>query len=367
MPGWFVVAFLDVGSRLAFGESPLVSQGAVAEFLNVLESPLWALGIALVAGLLLYAIDVPARTYLMRVGDPAAGKGLPSRHLGEMLSSEALREREMSVYFLLLDRYMHPETHRRIYLFGSLFRVFVDLRILAGFFFVLSLVAGLLAGSGDIRLTALSEELATWTTLTMALWVAAYFYGFGQHAMNSARKHRTGIKDFLERHGPEILKIWPIALLLVAVNMFSVAMALSGLQVLVTVVGSALGFGLWLRLEIGPPPGLGYWPGVWWRAVQFTGVKVDNGLSAHQRAVVDLAEFGPWLLAAPFLVHALGREASWVSAWLVFLVPIGLVLGFHKHEDRLRNTYGDQITWLDLHSDEIRRLDERGQLPSDWS
>jgi hypothetical protein len=189
--------------------SPLVGHrsGRRAQSLNfvsVLESPLWALGIALVAGLLLYAIDIPARTYLMRVGDPPAGKGLPSRHLGEMLSSEALKDREMSVYFLLLDRFMHPETHRRIYLFGSLFRVFVDLRILAGFFFVLSVLAGLLAGSADIRHTALSVELATWTTLTLAIWVVAYLYGFGQHAMNSAPKNHTGLKDLLKRRGPAV-------------------------------------------------------------------------------------------------------------------------------------------------------------------
>ena len=367
VPGWFVVAFLDVGVRLALNEAPLASMETVANFLEVIESPFIALGVALIAGLILYAIDVPARTHVMRVGDPPSGKGLPSWHLSKMLSNEVFEGREMSVYFLLLDRYMHPETHRRIYLFGSLFRIFVDLRILAGLFFVLSVMSGLFVQTPHPRLSVITREFVVWTVLTAGIWMSGYAYGIGQHAINSTRKHRSTIVQFLKRHGPSTFMIWPIALLTLAVNTLAVAMSVSGAPLLGTAAVSAVGFALWLRLEIGPPAGIEYWPGVWWRIVQLTGVRLDEGLTSHHRAFLDIATFAPWLVAAAYLTEALGRQAGWVAAWLALLLPLGLILGFHKHEDRLRNAYGDQNSWLDLHSAEIQKLDQTGQLPSNWS
>jgi hypothetical protein len=356
---------MDAGLRLAFPLTIASAEGA-ADLLEVLENPLLALGIALVAGLLLYAIDIPAKTHVMRVGDPARGKGLPSTHLSQMLSNTIYDGQETSLYFLLQDRYMHPETHRRIYLFGSLFRIFVDLRVLAGFFLLISTISGFM-----VRPTMGSppeiHPLSVWTALTAGVWVTGYFYGIGQHAINSAKKHKSGLSDFVKRHAPKALRIWPIATLVLAVNALAVALTISASPVLAVVVVGAVGFALWLRTEVGPPNGLDYWPGVWWRLVRATGAALDSGLSVHQRAILDIATFGPWLVAANYLVAALGREPQWITAWLVFLLPIGLVLGFHKHEDRLRNSYGDQNTWLDLHKAEVAKLNDSGELPEKWS
>jgi hypothetical protein len=73
---------------------------------------------SLALGLLLYQLDLPMRARLARVGDPANQISLPSKRLEQLLTGPALMADYESLYFLLTDAHLPPETHRRIYFFG---------------------------------------------------------------------------------------------------------------------------------------------------------------------------------------------------------------------------------------------------------
>lgn len=361
VPGWFVVAFLDAGTRLAFGDTPMDLTPDAAAFVEFLENPLVGLGVALLAGLLLYAMDLPSKTVVYRFGDPDKGKEPPSRHLSQMLSNDQLKRRALSIYFFLQDEFMNQEAHRKVYLFGSLYRIFVDLRILAAISFVATVTVGLSNSSA----TPVQLPPTGWLLVITALWIAPYLYDVGQHAVNSVSKHQDSLRSFLGRRREE-LALFPLVVIAFLGNAAATALILSGGARRPTGILLAIfGVGVWLRMDLGKPSE-GRWSGFWWWAARRLGASDERTATTHQRALLDVATYLPWVVGASLLSPGTEQAGPWVLAWLAFLLPLSLVLGYHKHEDRLRNSFGDQNTWLDLHSAEIEELDRQGRLPLRW-
>lgn len=361
VPGWFVAAFLNAGTRLAFGATPVDLPADVAAFTQLLENPLANLGVALVAGLLLYAMDLPTKAGVYLVGDPDNGKEPPSRHLRRMLTNDELKDRSLSLYFLLQDEFMHQATHRKVYLFGSLYRIFVDLRVLAA----ISLVAFVIVGSSSAPIRQVPFAPTAWLLLLAAVWLAPYAYDWGQHAINSVRKHEDSLGDFLSRRRAE-LSLWPLVVFMLLVNALAAAFVrLGGALLLLGVAMAVVGVGVWLRAELGGSTEK-RWAGIWWWIASRAGAPSQRIFTSHQRAFFDVATYLPWVVVASILTPGTDEGGPWVLAWLAFLLPLSLVLGFHKHEDRLRNSYGDQNMWLDLHSAEIEEVDRQGRFPVTW-
>jgi len=357
IPGWIAVAAVDVGARLALGESALEADGGTEGLVALIERPVVAFGLALMAGLLLYAIDMPAKTYPLH--NP------PSAHLREMLTNPDLEKRSTSLYFQLQDEFMPVEMRRNVYLFGSIYRVFVDLRVIAVLGFVLSVFAGLIAvdsGRADI-----SGEATLWFLVTAMVWMSFYLLDFGQHVIRSSARHRTSAVEAFRKHTRQTMNVWKLAVLVfvlsgVAVGLPTVAGASGMLWIPLGVIAMAL----WLRGEIGVPGKHDGWNGVWGSVLGGLGAPAGQALTSHQRALVDVAMLSPWLAAASYVGAQHGRAAPWLLVWLSFLLVASIVLGTHKHENRIQDAFGDQRMWLDLHATEIQELDSAGTNPARW-
>lgn len=130
IPGSIAVAVLAAVLRLATGEGALLSGGPFAEVIAALQGTTFLFA-ALVAGFILYLIDLPSRSRLSQEGDPDAGYQLPTNRLREMVKDTQLESKSFSLYFILSDGKLPAELHRRVYFFGGMFRIYFDLRVLA--------------------------------------------------------------------------------------------------------------------------------------------------------------------------------------------------------------------------------------------
>jgi hypothetical protein len=97
-----------------------------------------AIGLGLFLGLLLYAYDHPKRIdfYKQRIKPD-----LPSSHLKNILCDKCSRKCEnimkdydvaTSTYFYLLYKYFDPNSQQTIHYFGSIYRIFADIRAIFG-------------------------------------------------------------------------------------------------------------------------------------------------------------------------------------------------------------------------------------------
>jgi len=137
---------LDLVLRFVFGPDALAADGGARAAVLTIQSPLVAIAVATFLGLGFYMIDLPTKTRLYKEGDPKRFR-LPSMTLADHLKGTSLGNypSSLSLYFLISDRYLPPEFHKRVYLFGSLYRVYVDLR----FLLAIAVTLGIFIGSHD--------------------------------------------------------------------------------------------------------------------------------------------------------------------------------------------------------------------------
>lgn len=371
VPGVVALMILNVSLRLASGVGPLSAPetGAAADVLGALDNASTSAGVALVIGLLLYAIDIPGRTRLSQEGDG----WLPSDRLKAMLeeagAADGRRQRALSLYFIISDGYLPAELHRRVYLFGSLYRVYVDLRVLLA----LSLVAtpiGLAYRLSGVEPDALGNF--RWTAVLVTFLVAILTIAAGlaetlEYLQRRRRKtQRSSSTEVAPRGG--VLAGIPKLMLIMVVSLCGGAVLVVVGPPLVQALGAAIAFGsfmLWLALEIGPvtdEDADATRRAKWLRSILPNRRGTSSQFTPIQRLAGDVSIVVAASSVAGVLGGALGRTATDNLAWAVLAVPLAAILGFRKHEQRQLNVYKDQTTWLELHEPEIQELARTGYL-----
>lgn len=335
--------------------------------------------LALVLGFILYALDFPARTRLSREGDPAQGFKLPTTVLGDILKDTAGARRSFSLYFLLSDAYMPAESHRRIYFFGGVYRIFADARILLAAGLVLGVHAAMVM-NGAPPLTEQRPSVASfwYVVIAAALLVATGGLGELGHAQRSIAKARREasykstsqpqrpIRDYASRIGRGLMKVlWPTVIIAGASSLSIMLQQEGAAQTVTAWILATFALALWLMLEIGPPSEasrthlrdsvlrrIGLSP---WERTQYLPV---------QRLVFDLSLLVPVLIGA---TAARSSEASLLvigSSWFALAFLCVFIMAVRKHEIRLLANYKDQVNWLEMNRCKIKRLGKMDQFGS---
>ena len=371
VPGVVALIIVNIVLRLVWGAGPFSAPeaGTAADVLGVFDNASTAAGAALVIGLLLYAVDVPSRTRLHREGEG----WLPSDRLKQMLeaagATESPRQRALSLYFILSDAYLPAELHRRVYLFGSLYRVYVDLRVLLA----LSLVAapiGLAYRLNGVERDALGDF--QWSGVAVIILVSILTVAAGlaetlEYLHRRRRKTRRPSPGATTSREGVLVGI-PKLMLIMATGLGAGAALVAVGPLVVQVLGASIAFGaflLWLALEIGPVTDEDAEESLrarWLRAILPDRRGDASQFTPIQRLAGDLALVVSATAVAGVLGGAIGRSPTDNLAWAVLAVPLSAILGFRKHEQRQLNVYKDQTTWLELHEPEIQQLARTGHL-----
>lgn len=351
-----------------------------AQSLPLFDNAVLSLGLSLFLGLLLYSVDLPVR--LMIAKDGASWGQLPSNKLLDLLGKETIwRNAPIGLYFLLSDRYLPNETHRRIYLFGSLFRVFVDLRFL--------LAVAAVAGCALSLLTASQVAAIEWS------WGAALFAltplvgiallgipGEREHKINKLLKNEATpdpLGDYRKQRNAGISQLKWLYLLIAGTGSAAAAMFLwkNTALTLLASIPAVVNVAVWFWIEIGKPNYRREERGdkILWNELDMRSfVMLKTGIDHHepnfwpiQRTVADIVFFLPWLGASSVALARMGRPSQSVILWALLILPCSLIASVRKHETRLLATYREQSNWLEHHSSEIRRIASTGQLPEHWS
>lgn len=366
-PGVLGLLVADIVLRLSFGPHPARADGGVGGLVQAIETPVVWLAGSLFLGLLLYLIDLPMKTRLYDEGDPGRGFRLPSATLRSLLKDEYLRKRSLGLYFLLSDRYLPPELHRRIYLFGSLYRIYVDLRILLG----AGLVAGVLAGS---FVAARRPAFDPWPQVTFEAFITPILvlllvllvglYGVFVHRKSVQQKHPDARTEYRRRVIDDVRSSWRVWILMLILGLFGAVIVRFAPIPALAILFAMAHFILWLWVELGPPKrkaGIRHRTFSWLHMV-----KDDVHYSPFQRLICDICLFFPWLLAAAALSFNIGAGPGAVGGWAILAVPCTTIMSAHKHEVRLLYSFEDQSLYLQMHRREIEQIDRTGQLPDQW-
>lgn len=364
VPGAVAILILDVSVRIATGATLLSpEEGFAADVVTAIESTATFAVLALVVGLILYLVDLPNRMRLMR-GDPTQGITRPSERFGELVREansgvSAMgrtpypRELELSLSFVFLDKYLPADLHKRIYLFGSLYRIFVDVRIML----ICAIGIGVpTALANATRETGQASLPFDGTALAAVLMVTAVIGLIGlQGAGQAARRTRKAVPGSDGENVVEPAKLaWTDVIapagVLATGAVVATLVALKGPDshgYWGTVVGIAA-CALWFGLECGPP---GDNPEKWTfrdKCISTVNVRADARpqLPVWFRTVTDLALIVPSLVGATMLNATLGRPPLGALVWGVLAIPAVLIMTVRKHEHRLLSVYQHQNAFL---------------------
>lgn len=372
-PGALAVAIANLVARFSFGDSAFTADGPATGFADFVGNVGVATTLALLIGLLLYALDFPTRFTLYGGADPQHNVKLPTQVLREQLAGSDLAPKSFGLYFILSDAFMPEEMHKRVYLFGSLFRVFADLRALLAAAMVAGAAVALVdaAGGEEFELTqgGLGDGLLATAAIIGAIAGVGVLGGVRAHATRfRSKRAREGsggtFRARLRRDLRAIAWAWVIVFVSGTVAVGLMAAATTAAQA-VGVLLAIAGYVLWASIEIGPPK-VGDQFG--WRSRLLRRLRADctdAQYSVFQRLLADIALFGPWLVGAALAGANQGRAATHMFAWALLVVPATAIMSIRKHEIRLLNVFQDQCLWLELNTDRLARLRTSGRL-SDW-
>jgi hypothetical protein len=373
IPGGVAASILVIVLRLATLDGQPTALATAAE--TVTTGAVFLL-MSLTLGFLLYALDLPNKTRLAAEGDPDNHVYLPSTVLFEMLKGTPAAGKSFSLYFFLTDAYLPAETHRRIYFFGGIHRIFADARFLLASSVILGpqICLALIVPSSILALDF--SGVAAWT-LGLAFTVLAGVAVLAElpHALASISKAKREPTAGRARYRTRLLKgighIWRAWMLLLALGIGSVILTNAGSH-----VSSVFGVGLslaalllWGMLEVGPPrdanPRKADFRSACMRTIGLKPWTRTQYIPA-QRAMFDLAAFLPPLVATSAITDAQQVPAMWILAWAALASLATVVMAIRKHEVRLINNYKDQVTWLRLNESKIKRLGRAGEFDG-WS
>lgn len=369
VPGFLGLAALDLLLRLSFGPQGLEPDGGVEAVTDLIESTFGGVIGSLLLGLLLYLIDLGEKTRIYREGDWRHGFRVPSDTLGVHLAGTpmALRQNAPPTYFLLSDRYLPESYHRRVYLFGSLYRVFVDLRVLLGLTGIggLGLIIALhtVNSSGQVG----PRPNAIWPVFTAL--ASLVLVGGGGTAVYVATVRRSDSQEgLLRRVWRETASVGPLSIALVVLSAIAVRL-LSMKAPTGTAAGVLLAAAvvlMWIWVEIGPPQPATSRELRSFIFRQLGASHPDTQYTPLQRAIVDLAFFLPWVSGASYANGQGGVSNVAIYGWIIVITLATAVMAVRKHERRLLYTYETQSLWLDLHAADLQTLKSRGALPDAW-
>lgn len=338
--------------------------------------------LALVLGFILYALDFPARTRLSREGDPTQGYKLPTTALGETLGGTKGARRSFSLYFLLSDAHMPPESHRRIYFFGGVYRIFADARILLAVGLVFGVQMAMVLNAAPVTEQQPSGE-SVWYVLaaTILLLVAGGFgeLGHAQRSIAKAKREASDdptsqqlhpIGDYVKRVSRGLAKVLSPAVIIAVASSLSIILQQQGARRTVAAwILAALALALWLMLEIGPPseaPGTSSRDSVL-RLIGLSPWKRTQYLPA-QRLVFDLSLLVPVLIGVTAARSVDSSLLTIGSSWFALAFLCVFIMAVRKHEIRLLANYKDQVNWLEMNRSKIECLGKADQFGSDkWT
>lgn len=373
VPGVLAVVIVDLVARLLSGPVALGATGDLEALINAIETAPIYIGAALVAGLLLYLIDIPSKLRLHREGDPHNNFQLPSNYLAEALEGGNAPGRPLSIYFVLSDAYLPTELHRRVYLFGSLYRIYVDLRTLLALGVALGPAIWLLLFRYETITASLGmftnapSEVLTGFGIILLLLSFSVVLGLADTLDYLARPKRRGGKGGpLKRLIGALKEMSRICIVLPLLILGGGLLSATG-HIVLGILGLAVtfvGFMLWMSVEVGPLDDQD--PQATLRARVLAKLLPIRPERTHYptpyRLVSDLSLIWPAGLLALFAGFQAGRSPTELLAWAVLIVPMSAILGFRKHEQRMLSVYADQVTWLRMHSKELENLAQEGTL-----
>lgn len=371
VPGATAAAIVAYVLRVAAGSGTGLTEGSFAAVIDVLDGANF-LVIAIIAGFLLYLIDLPQRSRLALEGDPGNGVLLPSNVLRRLLENGTipqdnvrgqgnwLSDRSLSLYFLLSDRHMPAEFHRRIYFFGSLYRIFADARYLAMAGASLGVPVALMV-NGQSQLPFVELPYLAYVGLTLCVLLLVSLPGEQRHAGPSMRKAKRegNPQRYLVRLGLALWRISPVSLailLLQAMGLLLAGQATDKWRAtgLLVCVAATL---LWLALELGPPPMTVERHQFRFRLLRLLAVpaSAETQLTPAQRTLADLSLLTPTLMGGAVAAQEQGRSPVAVLLWGLLAVVSVTIMSVRKHEIRLINSLRDQEAWLMVN---INNLDD---------
>jgi hypothetical protein len=372
VPGSIAVFLLDVTLRVGFGTNPLRPDGGVRPIVSVLESPIASLIAALILGMLLYLVDLPSRTRLFTEGDPARQRRLPSDTLATHLAGTPWSQYpvNLGLYFLVSDKYLPAEFHRRVYLFGSLYRVFVDLRALS----ILTVVVGVASSAAvgaqatgfDPTLPLNSRATAAVLAVVGAMLLAA-LPGLTSYGANVAAKH--DLHELWRRLRIEIRGISGLFVLVLSLGALA-SICMLQRPIALIFLGTGLASAqvvIWTWVELGPPNPPTRRADI--RSITLARLgarRNDVQYGPLQRLAGDVGLATPWLVTSTVLHANQGGGVLGVLCWGAMAVVATTIMSVRKHEVRLLASYENQSVWLDLHAVELANLRQTGRLPDRW-
>lgn len=365
LPGGLAVLVFGLAFRLASGGTG--DRGGLARSVASADTGQFIVA-ALASGFLLYLLDVPARTRLYREADPPRVV-MPSDRLKDMWAGTPHKDLSYAGYFLLSDAYLPPESHRRVYFWGSLYRIYSYARLLAAaaLGLVVPFAVWLAADEPSGRLL----PSGTWLFAALVLVAGAGAVGAAGeigHAQRATRPKKGQdpayrVREYRRKLAARSRSVAPAAAAVLAAQAGAVAVASRGsaAALAAAAVLGGLSVMLWGLIEIGPPK-----PGpsltVHERLLRRLRVAADDTTQypPAQRTLMDLALFLPAAAGAAGAAQATGSPPSYVLLWGLLMIPCTLVMAVRKHEQRLLATYGDQLAWLELNRAAVVAVGERG-------
>jgi hypothetical protein len=375
IPGATAAAVLAYVLRVAAGSGPALSQGPFEAAIAGLDGTNFLVA-ALMAGFLLYLLDIPQKTRLGSQGDPGNDVPMPTTALKEMLQQTPgdrwISGRAFSLYFLLSDKHMPPEFHRRVYFFGSIYRMYADARYLTAAGIALGVPLGLMVTQGSRIPWASGAHLALALISVFALLLIG---GTGElrHAGASIRK-REGEKNgrrYLRRLGRAVRDVLPLSVLIALLQTFGLILSgqKGGKEQALGLSLCALGLLFWMMGEMGPPPKTVHRHELRYRALSWLRLPGtdDLQLTPAQRTGIDIALFGPSLVGAAALAMQQDRAAAGVFLWSALALIATTIMSVRKHEVRLINSLKDQVAWLVVNSNNVDDLRRNAARRGAWT
>jgi hypothetical protein len=367
LPGGLAVLVFGLAFRLAAGAAN--GQGGLAQTVTSADAGQFLVA-ALASGFLLYLLDVPAHLRLYTEADPARGVILPTQRLSELWAGTPNAGRAYAGYFLLSDAHLPPESHRRVYFFGSTYRIYAYARLLAAA--ALGLVSPLAVWLAAQDPTASLVPSGHWLAAAASLVLASAFTGAVGELSHAARatapkpgrtrQERT--REYRRKFATRTRSVAGPAIAVVAAQTAAVGVASRGTaaSLAAATLLAAVSVVLWGLVEVGPPPP----PRAQISAHRVILVRLgaaqdeDTQYPPAQRTVVDLALLLPVAVAVAGAAQANGAPPSYVLLWGLLSVTCTLVMAVRKHEQRLLATYKDQLAWLELHRESVLAVGREG-------
>ncbi|WP_139278871.1 hypothetical protein [Rhodococcus ruber] len=376
LPGAVAAVVLNLILRLATGSGVMYAGGPAAPLIDALTGFSFVF-VALAFGFLIYVTDLPVRTRLHAEGDPKNGYEMPAATLQRILRSasgsqkQLLIDRDRSIYFLLTDTHLPAELHRRVYFFGSMFKLYFDVRFLMMLALAFGPAVGFAISHGNPAPFTINWSYMPSVSVCLFFVLIAGVLAERNHAKASIARH--GATPYWKELGDAVKGTMLGALVISAAQLigwFLVAQPSWGLSALGLLL-CAISMILWAFFEMGPPSGNFNTNTIAKSTIRTPVLRVLKCKDSErpqfypaQRMLIDFALVAPALGGAASLAVLQDRSPWTVLFWGAFAGIATLILTVRKHEVQLLRSFRDQSTWLELNRRAIVGLVEE---PDDGS